>query len=137
MMCIFTMAVDFLAYLNIEVSHGQTSFGRGTKVCQKYAPKAPHAQVQLDAIALAGSAVAVAGPIGFIGLVIPHAVRFFVGVDYRWILPYAALLGAIFLVLADVVARLVLRPTELPVGVMTALIGGPFFIYLVRWKVKR
>lgn len=91
----------------------------------------------LAVVLLAGGATAVAGPIGFIGLVIPHAVRFFVGVSYRWILPYAALAGAIFLLLADVAARLVLRPIELPVGIMTALIGGPFFIYLVRWKVKR
>jgi iron complex transport system permease protein len=83
----------------------------------------------LSAIAtvlLAGGAVAVAGPIGFVGLVIPHVVRFLVGVDYRWILPYAALVGATFLLLADVAARLVLRPTELPLGVMTALIGGPW-----------
>jgi iron complex transport system permease protein len=88
-------------------------------------------------VLLAGSAVAVAGPVGFVGLVIPHAVRFLVGVDYRWILPYAALVGAIFLVGSDVAARLVLRPLELPVGIMTALIGGPFFVYLVRWRVKR
>lgn len=88
-------------------------------------------------VLLAGSAVAVAGPIGFVGLVIPHVARFLVGQDYRWILPYAALLGAIFLVGADVAARLLLRPLELPVGVMTALIGGPFFVYLVRWRVKR
>lgn len=94
----------------------------------------------LSAIAtvlLAGAATAVAGPIGFVGLVVPHAVRLLVGQDYRWILPYAALVGASFLVLADVLARLVLRPTELPVGVMTALVGGPFFVYLVRWRVKR
>jgi iron complex transport system permease protein len=88
-------------------------------------------------VLLAGGAVAVAGPIGFVGLVIPHVVRFLVGVDYRWILPYAALVGAIFLVISDVAARLVLRPIELPVGIMTALIGGPFFVYLVRWRVKR
>jgi iron complex transport system permease protein len=88
-------------------------------------------------VLLAGGAVAVAGPIGFVGLVIPHAVRFLVGVDYRWILPYAVLVGATFLVLSDVAARLALRPLELPVGVMTALIGGPFFVYLVRWRVKR
>jgi iron complex transport system permease protein len=88
-------------------------------------------------VLLAGGAVAVAGPIGFVGLVIPHVARFLIGVDYRWILPYAALLGAIFLVAADVAARLVLRPLELPVGIMTALIGGPVFIYLVRWRVKR
>ncbi|MCG8349714.1 MAG: iron ABC transporter permease, partial [Chloroflexales bacterium] len=91
----------------------------------------------ISVVMLAGGSVAVAGPIGFIGLVIPHMVRFLVGVDYRWILPYAALLGAIFLIVSDVAARLVLRPTELPVGVMTALIGGPFFVYLVRWRVKR
>jgi iron complex transport system permease protein len=88
-------------------------------------------------VLLAGSAVAVAGPIGFIGLVVPHVVRLLIGVDYRWVLPYAALAGAIFLVLADLAARLVLRPLELPVGIMTALIGGPFFVYLVRWKVRR
>jgi iron complex transport system permease protein len=88
-------------------------------------------------VLLAGGAVAVAGPIGFVGLVIPHVVRFLVGVDYRWILPYAALVGAIFLVISDVAARLALRPIELPVGIMTALIGGPFFVYLVRWRVKR
>jgi iron complex transport system permease protein len=91
----------------------------------------------LATVLLAGGAVAVAGPIGFIGLVIPHVVRMLVGVDYRWILPYAALAGAIFLVFADVAARLLLRPIELPVGIMTALIGGPFFVYLVRWRVKR
>jgi iron complex transport system permease protein len=88
-------------------------------------------------VVLAGGSVAVAGPIGFVGLVIPHVVRFFVGVDYRWILPYTAILGAIFLVLSDIAARMAMRPQELPVGVMTALIGGPFFVYLVRWKVRR
>jgi len=91
----------------------------------------------LAVVLLAGGAVAVAGPIGFVGLVIPHVARFFVGVDYRWILPYAAVLGAIFLVLADVAARLVLQPQEVPVGAMTALIGGPVFIWLVRWRVRR
>jgi iron complex transport system permease protein len=91
----------------------------------------------LATVLLAGSAVALAGPIGFVGLIIPHIVRLLIGVDYRWVLPYAALVGAIFLVLADLAARLLLRPLELPVGVMTALIGGPFFVYLVRWRVKR
>lgn len=88
-------------------------------------------------VLLAGSSVAIAGPIGFVGLVVPHVVRFFVGVDYRWILPYTALLGAILLVSADIAARVVVRPQELPVGVMTALVGAPFFIYLARWRVKR
>ncbi|MBA3231422.1 MAG: iron ABC transporter permease [Acidobacteria bacterium] len=88
-------------------------------------------------VLLAGSSVAIAGPIGFVGLVVPHLVRFFVGVDYRWILPYAAIVGAVLLVSADIGARLVIRPQELPVGVMTALVGAPFFIYLARWRVKR
>lgn len=88
-------------------------------------------------VMLAGGSVAVAGPIGFVGLVIPHMVRFLVGVDYRWVLPYTALAGALFLILSDVAARMLLRPVELPIGVMTALIGGPVFIYLVRWRVKR
>lgn len=88
-------------------------------------------------VLLAGGAVSIAGPIAFVGLVIPHVVRFLVGVNYRWVLPYSAVMGGLFLVLADIAARLVLKPQELPVGAMTALIGGPFFIYLVRWKVRR
>lgn len=88
-------------------------------------------------VLLAGSAVALAGPIGFIGLVVPHVVRFGVGVDYRWILPYAMLTGGILLSLADMAARLVIRPQELPVGIMTALVGAPFFIYLARSRIKR
>ncbi len=88
-------------------------------------------------VLLAGSAVAVAGPLGFVGLVVPHGVRFWIGTDYRWILPYSAVLGAILLLVADVAARLVLRPTELPVGILSALIGGPAFVYLVRWRVTR
>ncbi|WP_416669235.1 FecCD family ABC transporter permease [Egbenema bharatensis] len=88
-------------------------------------------------VLLAGSSVALAGPIGFVGLVVPHIVRFWVGVDYRWILPYAAVWGAILLSLADLAARLVIRPQELPVGIMMSLLGAPFFVYLARSKVKR
>lgn len=88
-------------------------------------------------VLLAGSAVALAGPIGFVGLVVPHMVRFWVGIDYRWLLPYAAVWGAALLSLADLAARLVIKPQELPVGIMTALIGAPFFIYLARSKVHR
>ncbi|MBO9130865.1 iron ABC transporter permease [Bacillus sp. 165] len=83
-------------------------------------------------ILLAGGAVAVAGPIGFIGIIIPHVARTFVGIDYRWVIPYSALLGAILLLAADIAARYILMPQEVPVGVMTALIGTPFFIYIAR-----
>lgn len=86
---------------------------------------------------LQGSAVAVAGGIGFIGLIVPHIVRFFIGVDYRWILPYSALFGAILLLSSDILARLIIRPQEIPVGIMTALVGAPFFIYLAKNKIKK
>jgi len=81
---------------------------------------------------LAGAAVAVAGGVGFIGLVIPHVARFLVGLDYRLIIPSSALLGALLLVLADLGARMVSPPFETPVGLITALVGVPFFLYLAR-----
>ena len=71
------------------------------------------------------------GPIGFIGIIIPHLVRLMVGADHRIVLPASALFGAAFLVAADVVARTAMAPVELPVGVITALIGGPFFLWLL------
>jgi iron complex transport system permease protein len=83
-------------------------------------------------ILLAGGAVAIAGPVGFVGIVIPHIARFFVGNDHRWILPYCAVLGGVLLVTADIGARFVAMPEEVPVGVMTALVGTPFFIYIAR-----
>lgn len=88
-------------------------------------------------VLLSGGAVALAGPIGFVGLIVPHMVRFIVGVDYCWMLPYSAIFGAMLVTLADVAARVMIRPQELPVGVMMALLGAPFFIWLARWKVKR
>jgi iron complex transport system permease protein len=81
---------------------------------------------------LAGTATALCGPIAFLGLVVPHVVRAVTGPDYRWLLPCAALAGAALLVLADVVGRVLVRPAELQVGIVLALIGGPFFIALVR-----
>ena len=78
-----------------------------------------------------GSAVALAGPIGFVGIVVPHLVRLLVGADHRVVLPASALFGASFLIACDLVARIVFAPTELPVGVVTALIGGPFFLWLL------
>jgi iron complex transport system permease protein len=91
----------------------------------------------LFVILMAGGAVALAGPVGFVGLVIPHVVRAIVGVDYRWIIPYSALFGALLVTLADTVGRIALRPLEIPIGIMLAFVGAPFFIYLARWKVRR
>jgi iron complex transport system permease protein len=77
------------------------------------------------------AAVSLAGPIGFIGIVVPHLVRLMVGVDHRIVLPASALFGAAFLVGCDVAARTLLAPVEIPVGVVTAMIGGPFFLWLL------
>jgi iron complex transport system permease protein len=78
-----------------------------------------------------GAAVSIGGPIGFIGIIIPHLVRLMVGPDHRLVLPAATLFGAAFLVACDLVARTILAPVELPVGIITALIGGPFFLWLL------
>lgn len=83
-------------------------------------------------VVLAGGSVAVAGSIGFVGLIVPHMARGLVGPDYRWVVPYSALLGASLLLLADVAARFVIMPQEMPIGVMTAFLGAPFFIYIAR-----
>lgn len=81
---------------------------------------------------IAATAVAMAGVIGFVGLIVPHVTRMIFGGDYRRLLPLAALLGASFLIGTDVLARTVLRPQEVPVGIVTAIVGGPFFLYLMR-----
>ena len=81
---------------------------------------------------LTGLAVSVAGMIGFVGLVVPHILRLLLGPDHRLLLPTAFLGGGAFLILADLIARLLIAPNELPVGVVTALVGGPFFLYLLR-----
>ena len=86
----------------------------------------------LGVMLLTGAATAACGPIAFIGLVVPHVARFFGGVDYRWVIPYSGLIGALLLLLADVIGRVVVRPGELQVGIVMAIIGGPVFIYLVR-----
>ncbi|MCI4043415.1 iron ABC transporter permease [Streptomyces sp. TRM75563] len=91
----------------------------------------------LGAVLLCGAATAVAGPIGFVGLVVPHTCRLLVGVDHRWLLPLSAVLGAVLLTAADVVGRIVARPSEIDVGIVTALVGAPFFIYIVRRQKVR
>jgi iron complex transport system permease protein len=84
------------------------------------------------ATVLCGAATAACGPIVFVGLMVPHVVRSFTGPDLRWILPYATVLSPVLLLGADVVGRMVVRPAELQVGIVTAVLGGPVFIYLVR-----
>jgi iron complex transport system permease protein len=88
-------------------------------------------------VLLAGSAVALAGPIGFVGLVVPHVARLLVGVDYRWIIPFSALGGGLLVVAADALVRALFAMQDMPVGVTMAVIGAPFFIYLARYRIDR
>lgn len=104
----------------------ETAAGLGVRVM-------PVRVLALVAIAgLCGGAVAAAGPIAFIGLVVPHLARFAVGADIRWQLPAAALAGPVLLLIADIAGRLVLPPGEVQAGIMVALIGGPFFVHVAR-----
>ncbi len=93
------------------------------------------AALMVVAILLAAAAVAVAGPIGFVGLISPHVARFLIGSDHRRLLPLAAVFGAALVVWADLVARAVQKPLEIPVGIVIALLGGPFFLFLARRNV--
>ena len=91
-------------------------------------------RIVLTAVAalLAASAVSVVGLLGFVGLIVPHAARLMIGSDYRFLLPAAALLGIAVLTLSDTAARLLFSPLELPVGIIMAVVGAPFFLYLLR-----
>ncbi|MFD6099407.1 FecCD family ABC transporter permease [Nocardiopsis flavescens] len=100
--------------------------GLGTRVA------AARAGASLGAVVLCGASTAVTGPIAFVGLVVPHAFRMLIGGDHRWLLPFSALGGAALLTAADVLGRIVARPAEVDVGIVTALIGAPVFISIVR-----
>ena len=88
----------------------------------------------ITASLITGTVVATCGPIGFIGLIVPHIVRLFVGPDLRILIPASMLFGASFLVICDTFARTLLAPTEIPVGIITAMLGGPFFVWLLKRK---
>lgn len=85
----------------------------------------------LSVAAAVGAAVAASGGIGFIGIVVPHLLRLMIGPDHRYLLPNAALLGAVLLLVADMISRTIIAPAELPIGIVTATLGGPFFLYIL------
>jgi iron complex transport system permease protein len=92
--------------------------------------------VIIIASVLAGSAVSAAGTIGFVGLIAPHIARLLIGNDHRYLVPLSALFGAILLVFADTLARTVFQPVELSVGIVTAILGAPFFLFLLQRTKK-
>ncbi|WP_253806674.1 FecCD family ABC transporter permease [Paenibacillus polymyxa] len=86
----------------------------------------------LIVLILTGLSVIVVGPVGFVGLIVPHIMRYLVGTDYRYIIPASAMYGAVFLLAADLLGRMINRPHETPLGIIFALVGVPYFLYLVR-----
>jgi iron complex transport system permease protein len=87
-----------------------------------------------SAVVLSGASVAAAGPIAFVGLAVPHAVRRVVGPRHRWLLPFSAIHGAVLLLVADVLGRIAMRPSEIAVGIVTAIVGAPVLVHLVRTR---
>lgn len=126
------LGVSIIAALSM--ARQVTVFSMGDEMAKSLGVKTTQLRVQalLVVIFLTAGSVTLAGPLGFVGLVIPHVVRLFVGSDYRWIVPYSAVLGACYLLGVDTFARLVIRPQEIATGIVTALIGAPLFIHLVR-----
>ncbi|WP_030926553.1 FecCD family ABC transporter permease [Streptomyces sp. NRRL B-24720] len=122
--------------LVLSVARGLDALALGEDVAKGLGQKVATVRIVggVGATVLTGVGVAAAGPIAFIGLAVPHIARAIVGSDHRWVLPMAALIGPVMLLVSDVIGRIVFPPGEVPAGVMTALIGVPFLVALVRRK---
>jgi iron complex transport system permease protein len=120
--------------LVVSVARGLDALALGEDVAKGLGQKVATVRIVggVGATVLTGVGVAAAGPIAFIGLAVPHIARAIVGSDHRWVLPMAALIGPVMLLVSDVIGRVVFPPSEIPAGVMTALIGVPFLVTLVR-----
>ena len=123
------LALASASYLNILQLGDEMARGLGVNV--------EVTRIVMTAIAalLAASAVSVVGLLGFVGLVVPHAARLLIGSDYRFLLPAAALLGVAIVTLSDTFARVIFAPIELPVGIIMAFLGAPFFLFLLRREI--
>jgi len=114
--------------LNLLALGDEAAAGLGAQVARARGAAA------LGAVLLCGAVTAICGPISFVGLVVPHLCRLLVGVDHRWLLPFSALTGGILLLSADVIGRIAARPSEMEVGIVTAFVGAPVFIWIVRQR---
>ncbi|PED05473.1 FecCD family ABC transporter permease [Bacillus pseudomycoides] len=126
--------VGIILALLISKSITILSLGEEVSINLGQRTKLVKATAILSVVFLTGTAVALVGKIGFVGLIIPHITRFLIGVDYKWIVPCAGVIGGVFLALCDVLSRFVNYPFETPIGVVTSLIGIPFFLYLIRTR---
>ncbi|MFF8607826.1 FecCD family ABC transporter permease [Streptomyces sp. NPDC015346] len=124
------------AVLVVSVARGLDALALGEDVAKGLGQRVATVRIVggVGATVLTGAGVAAAGPIAFVGLAVPHIARAIVGGDHRWVLPMAALVGPVMLLVSDVIGRILFPPGEVPAGVMTALIGVPFLVTLVRRK---
>jgi iron complex transport system permease protein len=126
------LGIGLLGYVSRDLSlistgiHSATSRGVNVPRIQKIG--------FITASLITGTVVSITGPIGFVGLIVPHTVRLIVGSDLRILIPASMLFGASFLIVCDTVARTLIAPTEIPVGIITAMLGGPFFVWLLKRK---
>jgi iron complex transport system permease protein len=127
------------AVLSLATARGLNSLALGDDVAAGLGERVATTRLlaAAGAVTLCGAATAVAGPIAFVGLVVPHLCRLIIGIDHRWLLPLSAIVGATLLTAADVVGRVVARPEEIDVGIITAFVGAPVFIYIVRRQKVR
>ena len=125
------VAIAFLMFAALPSSLNLLSVGSDTAATRGVDVGRTQRVAFVSAALATSAAVSLAGPIGFVGIVVPHLVRLMTGVDHRIVLPASALFGASFLVACDLVARTILAPVEVPVGVVTAMLGGPFFLWLL------
>jgi iron complex transport system permease protein len=125
------LAVGFAVFAMLPSSLNQLSVGADIAATRGVDVARTERLAFFSAALATSAAVALAGPIGFIGIVVPHLVRLMTGVDHRLVLPASALFGAAFLVGCDLVARTILAPVEMPVGIVTAMVGAPFFLWLL------
>jgi len=129
--CVSVVLMRHAQVLNVLTQGEETarSLGIDTECVKK--------RLYLLTALVTGAVVSVSGMIGFVGMVVPHAVRLMIGSDHRLLLPASALVGGMFLVVSDTLARTLFAPAEIPVGIVTALAGGPFFLYLLLWRKDR
>lgn len=137
----FMLVPYFLIGLAVLLSYGRTLnlFALGERQAEHLGVNVVRTRMIVLCVStlITAAAVSVAGTIGFVGLVVPHLVRLMVGPDYRILLPVTAIFGGIYLLWADTLARMLLSPTEIPLGVVTAFLGAPFFAYLLRKNKKK
>jgi iron complex transport system permease protein len=131
-MAVGMMAVGFIIALRVSRTIGLLALGDEVAISLGQRVVRVKTMAAVAVMLLSGVAVALAGKIGFVGLLIPHITRYLVGNDYKWVIPCAGVLGGVFLACSDLLGRFLNYPFETPVGVITALIGAPFFLYLVR-----